>query len=117
MVARPIITSLLLWSIGLGPFVAILDAGKEGAAALGLTFPRRELGGAEEWWVVGWLVGSQISNHRRLNSTLVVVASLSLAVVACLSLASSFYVYAPACCVVVSQRHLTRPIQCLSTQP
>ena len=37
MVARPIITSLLLWSIGLGPFVAILDtAGKEGA---GLTFP------------------------------------------------------------------------------
>ena len=53
-----------------------------------MTFPRRERRSG------CGVVGSQISNHRRLKCT------LRRHCCGGFSLASSFYVYAPACCVV-----------------
>ena len=53
-----------------------------------MTFPRRERRSG------CGVVGSQISNHRRLKCTLRRHCCVGF------SLASSFYVYAPACCVV-----------------
>ena len=96
MASGAIITAWLLWSLRLEPFVATLDPGK-GAE---LTFPRREQG--EEWLKPPTVLRAQIS-HQRPNCTLLLFWGLSL------SLVSSFYVYAPACCVVPETSY---PIQC-----
>ena len=90
MASGAIITAWLLWSLRLEPFVATLDPGK-GAE---LTFPRREQG--EEWLKPPTVLRAQIS-HQRRNCTLLLFFSGSPYL---FSLVSSFYVYAPACCVV-----------------
>ena len=113
MVARPIITSLLLWSIGLEPFVATLDPGKGGASSRVDLSKTRGVVTAPSSSSLGHK-SAIIVLSQLYTSVAVVVACLSLVGVG-LSLVSSFYVYALACCVAPETSY-PRPIQCLSTQ-